>query len=192
MLTGRPTWRTTLEPDQEPNDARHDEQSRSDTIKANSKIVKERIWTLNSPFRQQTARSCLVTSKIIVQPLDTDTDAHFARRECDFSAKRSRICISSCTRENVPRGVRTPWKLFDVMKFQEEIKVAQKTAVTPQVQRQAQMAQTMTRSKVQNISKPDLEQTAAQSPDAMMQPSSRQPRSCQVRRCRSRADNRRA
>ena len=34
------------------------------------------------------------------------------------------------------------------------------------------MAQTMTRSKVQNISKPDLEQTAAQSLDAMMQTSS--------------------
>ena len=29
-------------------DDRHDEQSRSKTIKANSKIVKERIWTLVS------------------------------------------------------------------------------------------------------------------------------------------------
>ena len=35
-------------------DDRHDERSRSKTIKANSKIVKERIWTLDPPFRQQT------------------------------------------------------------------------------------------------------------------------------------------
>ena len=37
-------------------DDRHDEQSRSKTIKASNKIVKERFWTLNSPFHQQTAR----------------------------------------------------------------------------------------------------------------------------------------
>ena len=80
----------------------------------------------------------------------------------------------------------------DVEEFQEEIKVAQKTAVTLQVPRKAHMAQTMTRSEVQKIPKPDLEQTAAQSPDAMMQTSSRQQRSRKVRCCRSRADNRRA
>ena len=45
-------------------DDRHDEQSRSKTIKANNQIVKERIW-IN-----------LVTSKIEFQPWDTDTDAH--------------------------------------------------------------------------------------------------------------------
>ena len=77
---------------------------------------------------------------------------------------------------NVPEEMRTSWKLFDVTKFQEEIKAAQKPAVTTQVQKKAQMAQTMTRNKVRNISKPGLEQTAAQSPDAMMQTSSRQQR----------------
>ena len=34
-------------------DGRHDEQSRSKTIKANSKIVKERIWTLVSRFASE-------------------------------------------------------------------------------------------------------------------------------------------
>ena len=43
------------------------------------------------------------------------------------------------------------------------------------------MAQTMTRSKFQDIPKPDLEQTAAQPPDAMTQTSSRQQRGRQVR-----------
>ena len=43
-----------------------------DTIKANSKIVKERIWI--NP----------VTSETTLQPLDP-------RGACDFSAKRSRI-----------------------------------------------------------------------------------------------------
>ena len=43
------------------------------------------------------------------------------------------------------------------------------------------------RSKVQNIPMPDLEQTAAQSPGAVMQTSSRQQRSRQVQCCRSRA-----
>ena len=77
-----------------------------------------------------------------------------------------------------------------VEEFQGEIKVAQKTALTPQVQREAQqMTQMMTRSKVQNIPKPDLEQTAARSPDAMMQVSSRQPRSRQVRCCRISTDS---
>ena len=37
------------------------------------------------------------------------------------------------------------------------------------------MTQTMTRSKVQNVPKPDLEQTAAQSPDAMMQTAAQPP-----------------
>ena len=37
--------------------------SRNDTIKADKKIVKERIWTGS------------VTSKIVTQPFDADTDA---------------------------------------------------------------------------------------------------------------------
>ena len=50
------------------------------------------------------------------------------------------------------------------------------------------MTQMRTRSKVQNIPKPDLEQTAAQSPDAMMQTSSRQQRSRQVQNFEPTAD----
>ena len=45
-------------------DDRLDEESRNKTIKANNKIEKKRIWIIS------------VTSKIMVQPLDTDTDAH--------------------------------------------------------------------------------------------------------------------
>ena len=56
----------------------------------------------------------------------------------------------------------------DVEEFQKVIKVAQKTVVTPQVSRKVHMIQTITRSKVQNMPMSDLEQTAAQSPSAVM------------------------
>ena len=122
----------------------------------------------------------------MVLPLESDTDARFARRECDYSEIGREICISSSTRENVPDEMRTSWKLLvDVMSksFRKRSRFAQKTAVTLHVQRQAPLAQTMTRSKVQNMSKPDradrssvagcndadLEQTAAQSPGKMLQ-----------------------
>ena len=53
--------------------------SRSNTIKANSKIVKERIWTLDSQFANQIVTEQIwvisVTSKIVLQPLVLDTDA---------------------------------------------------------------------------------------------------------------------
>ena len=52
-------------------DDRHDEQFRSKTIKANSKIVKERIWKI---VKERIWRNP-VTSKIEVQPVGTDTDA---------------------------------------------------------------------------------------------------------------------
>ena len=55
-------------------DDRHDEQSRSKTIKANSKIVRERIWTLNFP--RLANKTCDGAN------LDTDTDAHLHDREC--------------------------------------------------------------------------------------------------------------
>ena len=61
------------------------EKSRSNTVKASSKIVKERIWKLDSRF----------AGKIVFQPLEIDTDAQFAQGACDFSEERSRICISS-------------------------------------------------------------------------------------------------
>ena len=50
--------------------------------------------------------------------------------------------------------------------YEAKGKNAQKIVVIPQVQRLAQMTQTVTRSMVQNISKSDFEQTAAQSLDA--------------------------
>ena len=56
----------------------------------------------------------------------------------------------------------------DDEEFQEMIKVTQKTAVAPQVQRWVQMTQTMTRSKVRNMPTPEFEQTAPQSPGAVM------------------------
>ena len=69
----------------------------ADTIKANSKIVKERIWTLNSPFRIWINP---VTSKIVSQSLDTDTDAHLheesvisVRKEAEFA---SRVLQEEC------------------------------------------------------------------------------------------------
>ena len=72
-------------------DDRHDEQSRSKTIKANNKIVIERIWI--KP----------VTSKIVVQPSESDTDAPAAQGACDYSEKSREICISISTRERCPR-----------------------------------------------------------------------------------------
>ena len=81
-------------------DDRHEEQSRSKTNKANSNIVKDRIWTLAS--KQQDCDGAnvdhLSPARLRLQPLDSDTDAHL-HGECDFSAKMSRICISSSTRE---------------------------------------------------------------------------------------------
>ena len=88
-------------------DDRHNEQSRSDTINAKSKIVKERVCTLNSSFRQQNSKIVKernwinpLTSKVVLQPLDTDTDAHVheqnvisVRKEADFA---SRILQEKC------------------------------------------------------------------------------------------------
>ena len=50
-------------------------------------------------------------------------------------------------KKDVPSGMWTPWNhLVSMMKkeFQEVIQIAQKTVVTPHVQRQAQMSQMMT------------------------------------------------
>ena len=88
---------------------------------ANSKIVIERIWI--NP----------VTSKIMVQPLESDTDAQLHEERVISVRKRAEIGISISTRENVPDEMRTSWKLFDMTKFQEEIKIAQKTAATSHV-----------------------------------------------------------
>ena len=68
------------------------------------------------------------------QPLKSDTDAQLHEERVISVRKQSEIGFSSSTRENVPDEMRTSWKLFDVTKFQEEIKIAQKTAATAQVQ----------------------------------------------------------
>ena len=98
--------------------------SRSNTIKANSKIVKQRIWTLDSRF----------ASKIELQPLEPDTDAQL-HEERVISVRKETEFVSRVLQERDGSGeMRTPWKC-DVEEFQELIKVAQKTAVTAQVSR---------------------------------------------------------
>ena len=69
----------------------------------------------------------------MAQPLESDTDAHLNEERVISVRKEAEIGISSSERENVPDEMRTSWKLFDVTKFQEEIKIAQKTAATPHV-----------------------------------------------------------
>ena len=58
--------------------------SRSNTVKASSKIVKERIWKLDSRF----------ASRIVFQPLEMDTDAQLhrervisVRKEAEFTSR---------------------------------------------------------------------------------------------------------
>ena len=64
---------------------------------------------------------------------ESDTDAQLHEERVISVKKLAKIGISSSTRENVPDDMRTSWKLFDVTKFQAEIKIAQKTAATPHV-----------------------------------------------------------
>ena len=70
---------------------------RSNMIKANSKIVKERIWTLDSQFANKIATEQIwiisVTSKIELQLLEVDTDAQLhrervisVRKEAEFAS----------------------------------------------------------------------------------------------------------
>ena len=87
-------------------DDRHDEQSRSKTITANNKIMKERIWTLNSPFRQRTSkvvkeriRINQFTSKIVVQPLESDTDAQLHKERVISVRKAAKFASRVATRE---------------------------------------------------------------------------------------------
>ena len=132
----------------------------------------------------------MFASKIELQPLEADTDAQLhkkrvisVRKEAEFA---SRVLQQKCPRWNEDT-LQTSCQ-GDVEEFQELIKVAQKTVVTTQVQRYALKIQTMTRSKVENMPKPDLEQTAAQStdaaqsPGAMLQISSRQQTSLRERK----------
>ena len=94
--------------------------SRNMTIRANvnddsqfaNKIAKERIWI--NP----------VTSKIMKQPLESDTDAQVHEERVISVRKQANIGISSSTKETVPGEMRTPWKLLvDVMsnRLQDEV-----------------------------------------------------------------------
>ena len=74
----------------------------------------------------------MVTSKIVKQLLKSDTDAQL-HKESVISVRKAAEFASRVPKKDVPYEMRTPWKLFDVMKFQEEIKVAQQTAATPHV-----------------------------------------------------------
>ena len=109
------------------------------TIKATSKIAKERIWTLNSRFasKRQNREATNLDQSGHHQDCETvfgiKHQRSVARGACDFREKQAEIGISSLTREIVPDEMRTSWKVFDVTKFQEEIKIAQKTAATPYV-----------------------------------------------------------
>ena len=69
-------------------DDRRDEQSRSQTIKTNNKIVKERIWI--NP----------VTCKIETQPLDTDTDAQLHKERVIAVRKEAAEIASRVPHEN--------------------------------------------------------------------------------------------
>ena len=75
----------------------HGNKSRSNTIKANSKIVQERIWTLDSQFANEIVTEQIwnisVTSKILLQLLEPDTDAQLheeraisVRKEAEFAS----------------------------------------------------------------------------------------------------------
>ena len=90
---------------------------------ANSKSVTEQFWI--NP----------VTSKIVLQPLDSDTDAQLHKERVITVRKSRRNLHLEFYNKSVPSEIRTSWKLFDVTKFHEEIEVAEKTVVAPKVQR---------------------------------------------------------
>ena len=93
--------------------------TRSNTIKGNNKIVKERIWI--NP----------VISEITFQPLYSDTEASIARGACDFQYANKQNLHIGFYRRDVPDRMRTTRKLpVDVMlkSFQEVIKVQIQTS----------------------------------------------------------------
>ena len=66
--------------------------SRSKTIEANNKIVKERIWTLDFRF----------ASKIDFQPLGADTDAQLHKKRV-ISERKAAEFASRVPQEKCPR-----------------------------------------------------------------------------------------
>ena len=99
----------------------------------------ERIWTmiLSSPTRSWKSEfwreNRSLASNIEFQPLEPDTDAQLHKERTITVRKAAENLPLEFNTRNVPDEMRTSWKLFDVMKFQEEIKITQKTAVTPHV-----------------------------------------------------------
>ena len=83
---------------------------------ANSKLVKDRVWI--NP----------VTSKIVLQPLEPDTDAHLHEESVISVRIQAEIGISEFCKRVVPG-----WNADDDEEFHQGR--AGKTAVTPQVQR---------------------------------------------------------
>ena len=101
--------------------------SRSNRVKACSKIVRERIWKLDSRF----------ASKIVFQPLEIVSDAQLHRERVISVRKEaelaSRVLREKCARWNADT-LETSCQCDDE-EFQELITVAQKTVATPQVPR---------------------------------------------------------
>jgi hypothetical protein len=96
--------------------------SRSMTIKANNKIMKERIW-INR-----------VASEIVFQPLHPDTGAPLHEERVIAVREEPNLHLEFYQRD-VTDGMRSPWKLpVDVVSksFQEVVKVAQKLENTVQ------------------------------------------------------------
>ena len=79
---------------------------RSNTIKANSKIVKERIWTLDSHFANKIVKERMwinpVTSKIVIQPLELDPDAQL-HEERVIPVRKEAVFGSRVLQEKCPR-----------------------------------------------------------------------------------------
>ena len=82
-------------------DDRHDEQSRSNTIKANSKTVKERS-PANSKIVKERMWNNPVTSKIVLRPLEPDTDAQL-HEESVLTVRKAAKLASRVLQEKCPR-----------------------------------------------------------------------------------------
>ena len=69
-----------------------------------------------------------VTSKIMKQPLESDADAQLHEERVISVRNKPNLHLEFNTR-NVPHEMPSSWKVPDVTKFQEDVKVAQNTIV---------------------------------------------------------------
>ena len=67
------------------------------------------------------------------QPLKPDTDVQLHKERMITVREADENVPLEFNTRNVPDEMRTSWKLFDVIKFQEEIKIALTIAATPHV-----------------------------------------------------------